>query len=302
MSRTRKIFLFRVIAWLCWIFPAGNLTAHDFWIEPSKFRASIGEPVQLTLRVGQDFGGDSLPYITDWFSDYRVIGPQEEYPIEGIIGDDPAGEFTARTPGYYGIGYRSTQNFVELEPTKFRDYLAAEGLTEIIKRREENGQDDSSGRELYSRCAKSLLSIGAGGPDGAYRLNLGYTLELMPERNPYTLSPGDSLPIVLLYDGKPLADALIVAFTSDRPEDKSRIRTGADGRAELTLDRPGLWLIKSVHMIPTDPDHGRAEWESFWASLTFRLPVARSPNIPVGVSPVDGQGSKLENRGSVGLR
>jgi uncharacterized GH25 family protein len=274
MGRTRKIFLFRVIAWLCWIFPAGNLTAHDFWIEPSQFRASIGEPVQLTLRVGQDFGGDSLPYITDWFSDYRVIGPQEEYPIEGIIGDDPAGEFTARTPGYYGIGYRSTQNFVELEPTKFHDYLAAEGLTEIIKRREENGQDDSSGRELYSRCAKSLVKYGE--PDSATRFDaiFGYTLELIPELNPYTLAPGDELAIRLLYESKPLEGVLIIAFTSDRPEHKLEARTDDAGRVELALPHSGIWLIKAVHMIARPPSDKEADWESFWASLTFYLPPA----------------------------
>jgi uncharacterized GH25 family protein len=253
-------------------FPA-TVPAHDFWIEPAQFVADPGTEIPIVLRVGQDLGGDTVPYINDWFSDYRVVTPAGPEPVDAMLGDDPAGLFIAGEPGIYLIGYRSTRDFVELQPEKFRSYLRNEGLERIIDRRSERNETNLPARELYSRCAKSLLRIGAGGPDGAYRLNLGYTLELMPERNPYTLSPGDSLPIVLLYDGKPLADALIVAFTSDRPEDKSRIRTGADGRAELTLDRPGLWLIKSVHMIQTESGLGRAEWESFWASLTFRLPA-----------------------------
>lgn len=286
--KTRREVLLLVLLITGFVFFPTTVPAHDFWIEPTHFIADPGDEIPIVLRVGQDLNGDTVPYINDWFSDYRVITPTGSEPIDAMLGDDPAGLFIAGEPGMYLIGYRSTRDFVELPPEKFRSYLRNEGLERIIDRRSERNETNLPARELYSRCAKSLLRIGAGGPDGAYRLNLGYTLELMPERNPYTLSPGDSLPIVLLYDGKPLADALIVAFTSDRPEDKSRIRTGADGRAELTLDRPGLWLIKSVHMIPTDPDHGRAEWESFWASLTFRLPVARSPNIPVGVSPVDG--------------
>jgi hypothetical protein len=44
------------------------------------------------------------------------------------------------------------------------------------------------------------------------------------------------------------------------------------GRASLVLDRPGLWLVKVVHMVPA-PEGSGAEWESLWASLTFELPA-----------------------------
>ena len=272
MNPLRKTFLFGLAAWLCCTIPAANLAAHDFWIEPSIFRASIGEPVQLTLRVGQDFSGDSLPYITDWFSDYRVIGPLEEYPIEAIIGDDPAGGFVANTPGYYTIGYRSTKNFVELEAVKFRNYLAAEGLTAIIETRENNGASGSNGREFYSRCAKSLIKYGEpDSPDG-YAAVFGYTLELIPEKNPYTLSAGDTLPMQLLYESKPLEGALVIAFTSDQPENKLEARTDSAGRVQLELPHAGIWLVKAVHMIQISPSDQQADWESFWASLTFFLP------------------------------
>jgi hypothetical protein len=48
-------------------------------------------------------------------------------------------------------------------------------------------------------------------------------------------------------------------------------RTDGRGRATLKLDRPGFWLVKAVHMIPAPADAG-ADWESFWASLTFAVP------------------------------
>jgi hypothetical protein len=35
-----------------------------------------------------------------------------------------------------------------------------------------------------------------------------------------------------------------------------------------------MWLIKAVHMIPA-PAGSKAEWASFWASLTFELRNAR---------------------------
>jgi uncharacterized GH25 family protein len=252
---------------------SATVSAHDFWIEPTRFIAEPGDEIPIVLRVGQDLSGDTVPYIDDWFSDYRVVTPAGPEPIDAMLGDDPAGRFIAGESGIYLIGYRSTRDFVELEPEKFRSYLRKEGLERIIDARSERNESNLPARELYSRCAKSLLRIGAGGSDDVYRLNLGYTLELMPERNPYALSPGDSLPIVLLYNGKPLVGARIIAFTSDRPEDWISVRTDSGGRVELPLCYPGLWLIKSVHMIQTEPGLGRAEWESFWASLTFRLPA-----------------------------
>lgn len=37
------------------------------------------------------------------------------------------------------------------------------------------------------------------------------------------------------------------------------------------LTEPGAWLFTTIHMIPA-PEGLDADWESFWASLTFELP------------------------------
>jgi hypothetical protein len=33
-----------------------------------------------------------------------------------------------------------------------------------------------------------------------------------------------------------------------------------------------MWLVKAVHMVPS-PAGVQADWDSFWASLTFGLPA-----------------------------
>ena len=167
--------------------------AHDFWIEPTRLVADTGDEVSIVLRVGQDLSGDTVPYINAWFSDYRVVTPNGPELIDALLGDDPAGKFVAGDPGIYVIGYRSTRDFVELQPEKFRSYLRNEGLERVIDRRAERDESEQPARELYSRCAKSLVRVGTGGGDEAFRLNLGYTLELIPERDPYALPPGESL-------------------------------------------------------------------------------------------------------------
>ena len=101
---------------------------------------------------------------------------------------------------------------------------------------------------------------------------LGLELELMPERDPYTLKPGEALPVRLLYHGKPLDGALVVGVASPGVSGARVSARTAGGRAALVLDRPGLWLVKAVHMVPA-PEGSGAEWESLWASLTFELPT-----------------------------
>ena len=41
------------------------------------------------------------------------------------------------------------------------------------------------------------------------------------------------------------------------------------GRVRFKVQAAGLWLIKAVHMVPATD--ARADWASFWASLTFEL-------------------------------
>lgn len=250
---------------------AGVAGAHDFWMEPTTFRPAVGERVSLILRVGQDFSGNRQPYIPDWFSDYRVAGPDAERPVTGFPGDDPAGGFTPAVPGLHVVGYRSTRDYVELEPDLFRKYLRMEGMERIMALRAERGESNRPAHEFYSRCAKSLVLAGAAGPGSGHDRLLGYTLELVPERNPYALGAGATLPLRLLYEGEPLEGALVIAFTRDQPESKLEARTDAEGRVRLRLPHTGVWLVKAVHMVPAPPD-AKAEWESFWASLTFELP------------------------------
>ena len=61
-----------------------------------------------------------------------------------------------------------------------------------------------------------------------------------------------------------------IAMNKLNPAEKLSARTDKDGRVRLKLRPGGMWLIKAVHMIPA-PAGSNAEWQSFWASLTFEM-------------------------------
>jgi uncharacterized GH25 family protein len=253
------------------------LRAHDFWIEPSSFRPAPGARVAVRLRVGQGFRGDPVPREPQRIERFGAVGSGGETAVPGVPGSDPAGWFLPSSSGLVWLVYDSGHDSVELDTAKFDRYLGEEGLERIRTLRASRPSANGPVKEIFSRCAKSLLSVG--GPPGTagtgYDRVLGLELELVPERNPYALKAGEDLPVRLLYHGKPLEGALVVALpkaANTAPDAKVSARSDRQGRAALRLDRPGPWLIKAVHMIPAPAGSG-ADWESLWASITFELPV-----------------------------
>jgi len=246
--------------------------AHEFWIEPDTFRPLPDEVVPLTFFVGMAYQGEVLPRYASRIVEFLHFEPGKEgKSVPGFEGSQRAGLVRTHDPGLHLIAYQSTSTFVELEPDKFKEYVLEEGLDSIVKARLSRGESDKPGRELFARCPKTLLQVGNSGETKDAMRVVGFPIELVPEANPYDLSPGDSLTIQVLSRGKPLADALVVGFPSEDPDDTPQARTDRDGRATLKLGYSGAWLIKTVLMERIDDDP-RADWQSWWGSLTFELP------------------------------
>jgi uncharacterized GH25 family protein len=265
------------VLWAVCALWAPALQAHNFWIELSTFTPAASQRVILRLRVGQELKGDPVPRDPNLIKRFVMVGPAGEAPIPGVPNTEPAGFPVFPAAGLYTVVYDSSRYAVALDAVKFESYLKEEGLERIVALRARQEKSAAAAKEVFSRCAKALVAVGGAsattGP--GYDRVLGQRLELVAEKNPYALAGGGELPVRLLYEGKPLAGALVMALQRDRPDNlpgKVTARTDAKGRVTLKLDRPGFWLIKAVNMIPAPPDAG-ADWESFWASLTFTLPA-----------------------------
>jgi len=250
------------------LFAAPLASAHDFWIEPSTFHPNAGQVVTAALRVGVNMQGDAVPRISPLIERFVLKGNGTETPLVGRMGSEPAGAVRIASPGLQWLGYQSYASLLTLDAEKFEKYLREEGLERILELRAKRGESAAESREHFYRCAKSLLASGEA--TAGFDVPLGFTLELVPRKNPYTLHAGGTLPLSLLFRGKPAANVLVIAMSKDDPEHAVRARTDARGRVTLPLARPGFWLIKAVHMEPA-PRGSIVDWESWWASLTFDL-------------------------------
>jgi len=264
----------RTLSLVAIILSGATLTAHDMWIDPTTFSPESGQIVGVRLRVGQDLLGDPVPRDPALINQFVFEDAAGRKPLVGRDGSDPAGFLRVAAPGLVVVGYRSNPSAVELTPEKFSQYLKEEGLDAVAALRASRNETGNKAREIFSRCAKSLILSGTPKEDQGDR-PLGFTLELVAERNPYALRAGQDLPVRLTYENRPLAGALVVAVNRRNPSEKLSARTDNDGRVRFRLPIGGMWLVKAVHMVPAPAGSG-AEWASFWASLTFELRAAHA--------------------------
>ncbi|MBZ5560307.1 MAG: DUF4198 domain-containing protein [Acidobacteriia bacterium] len=169
------------------------------------------------------------------------------------------------------IAYCSRPSYIEMAPAAFEDYLRLEGLDRVIVRRAELGERARKGREYFSRYAKALLT--GARTSAAVTQPVGLDYEIVPDEDP-TVHAG-ALRGHMLYEGKPLQGALVVAILRSNPTVRIATRTTEQGSFAFALPRAGVWLVKSVHMVRAW-FFSAADWDSLWASLTFESPEARA--------------------------
>jgi len=241
--------------------------AHDFWIEPSTFKPQAGGIVSVRLFVGQDFTGDPLPRQSSAIERFFLRQDGADTNIGGANNIDPAGLF--RMPGAAAavIGYSSNGSSTELQAARFEDYLRQHELIAVIEERRRRSEQNRPGRERFYRYAKALLAGSA--KSAAATQPLGFAYEIVPGNDPTAVA--GPLRFRILYQGKPLAGALVEALWRDDPSIRLSTRSDAQGGFDFALPRPGVWLVKSVHMMRAG-FFASADWDSLWASLTFEAP------------------------------
>ncbi|MFO0836915.1 MAG: DUF4198 domain-containing protein [Phycisphaerae bacterium] len=267
--------------------------AHEFWIEPSTFRPNADQRVDVALRVGEKFKGESVVRKADRIERFAVCARDatsekaHESPIAGTEGKDPAGEFTAQRPGLNIVIYDSNHARVELASNKFDAYLKEKGLDAIRRERAQQGEGSAAVREIYSRCAKALIMVQGAGANGAPARDLetGMPLEIVAGFDPYADAPPSAMRVHVLFHGKPLADVQVTARSRKTAESVQTARSDKDGEATFQLTDSGPWLVECTHMRPAGKG-ADADYESFWASLTFDAPSAAKqsadPKNPTG--------------------
>ncbi|OQX27528.1 MAG: hypothetical protein BWK80_04840 [Desulfobacteraceae bacterium IS3] len=93
---------------------------------------------------------------------------------------------------------------------------------------------------------------------------LGLKFEIVPMKNPFQLASDESLPVQILFDGKPLAD---IAVSSEK--DSEAVKTDKDGVAMIKIAEKGIRLISARHKVPVQ-NNPETDYLLFTAFLTVQ--------------------------------
>jgi uncharacterized GH25 family protein len=247
---------------------AGNAVAHDTFILPDKFRVSKGEG--LTIAIHSSDGFPDSARLPNRLQNAALHSASGTVPINNLREDGKRMIAAVAAPGAghliatITVGTATTT----MKPDSFLDYIKEEGLTHVIDARARQGESDKPGRERYTMYAKSIIL--AGTPDETYKRAVGLPIEFVPEKDPYQLKAGESLPVRVLLRGAPAKDLEVRSAVAGPAGSKTETlgRTDANGRIMVPVVS-GKWRLHAIYMARvSDPE---ADWESLWATLTFEI-------------------------------
>lgn len=248
------------------------LNAHDMYLMPSGFRPSKDTLLTIGIHTGDSFPDSDVAGKLDKLDNPRLLWNGGSAPITNFHSEKQrnVGEVRVPVSGTLIIAASTRPTLIELEPPKFLSYLKEEGLTNAIEWRDRHSESSKPGKERYSKYAKSLVV--AGQSDEFFRHRVGYIIEIIPEADPAALNAAGQLPIQVLFRGKPAADLQIETSWAGAAGVKTVIvgRTDANGRLRVPVSGVGRWRIHTIRM-ERCADTAAADWESFWASLTFEV-------------------------------
>jgi len=247
-------------------------SAHDLYLKPQSFRLQPGAKSTVALHNGDDFPNSEVAPTLARLREVNVVTASGKQQMTNLRQQDKVAlaDFVAPVDSGFLLTTHTIPNFIELQPKEFEDYLRHEHLDSVVEWRAKDGETAKPGRERYSKYVKAILHTGA--PSANVTRPVGFTIEFVPLADPASLKVGQELRVQVLFHGQALAGTHVEAqsLTDGKVRERQIGSTDPKGEIAIPLDTPGLWKLHTIRMERLNRDK-EADWESFWASLTFEV-------------------------------
>ena len=246
------------------------LSSHEFWLQPEKFIYQRNEEINVRFQVGENFEGVNWKGNRGKINSFRLYYGGVSDNIPDLVGraEGDSLQFHVYDEGNVLLAFNSTNSFISIEAAKFNEYLQEDGLKDAIQYRTDHQETDSTGRELYQRCSKTLLQVGDL-QTAAYRTPTQLPLDIIPLNNPYQLNNGDSLRVKILFLKQPLSNTAIKIWHRENGNTgKQEMVSNEKGEISFPLTSSGQWMISTVKMIRLQ-NNPQADWQSYWGSFVW---------------------------------
>lgn len=248
--------------------------AHDLFLKLDSYFVNVNQKVSISLFNGT-FQKSEGAVLFARLTDTSVISPSGlvSHPAEENFSKNETKSFLNIVPteaGTYVAGLSTMWRENALAAKEFNSYLPAEGIPDILEARKRDGELDKDARYRYSKYVKAIFQAGNLQSDN-YKKKLGYAVEMIPQQNPYKMKRGNTLDILCLRDGKPLAGQIVTTGyeSAGKMLGETSVRSDANGFIKLKLTNAGKWYAKFINMVKIDDP--KLDYESKWATLTFEI-------------------------------
>jgi hypothetical protein len=251
-----------------------SAAAHDLFL---KFDSFFLEPnAKTTVRLMNGYFNRSENAVArDRILDVSVVTPSGDRinpPASDWRDDKESALLSLQTggEGTYVAGVSTNPREITLKAAEFNDYLRHDGVPDTLAQRRREKELGKPARERYSKHVKAIFQVGES-RTGGFKTALGYPVEVILQQNPYELKIGNTLEVLCVKDGKPIANQFVMAGreSNRRVIALPGVRSDANGIARVKLAGRGKWFVKFIHM--TKLKQSDLDYESQWASLTFEI-------------------------------
>lgn len=252
---------------------AASIFGHDLFLKADSFFLQPNSKFIIKIMNGTFQASEGAVSFARLNDVSIVSAGKTVHPLETDFTKNETTAFmnlTTGAPGTYVVGLSTKSREIALKAADFNEYLKEDGLPDTLEERRKMGELEKDAKERYAKHVKAILQVGKKQTDD-YKTVLGYPVELVPQQNPYKLKKGDTMEILCLKDGKPLAGQVVLAGREENEKIvvAPELRSDKNGIVKLRLDGAGKWYVKFINMAKlSDPN---LNYESKWTTLTFEM-------------------------------
>jgi len=263
------------------------LQAHDFWLIPLGFKVAVGAELTVLGQTSSAFPSSQSAVTVDRVATAMVVDARGSSAITDLAAAQTSLRLRSRpvTAGEKIVAVTIHPRSVRESSEAFQRYLVLEGAPEALERLKAEGRvpRDSVTRR-YAKYAKSLVTVGTGGP-AAWTRTVGHPLEFVPVGAPM-LAQDQTIAVRLVMLGKPVPHAKVHAGfvplggaaglnTQAGTEQVTHFETDAQGIVRVPLRSTGLWNLRTIQIVEAAPGSG-ADWDTHWATLVFAVELGHT--------------------------
>ncbi len=232
--------------------------AHMLWLNASNYAPKPGETVWIEIGWGHKYPRDQVMTEGRLERLYVIDAKGQELSVKKIF--PSFYKFTPLTKGVCQIVGKLNPVFIS-KTTEGRKLGNKKSVSDVVSCTQ------------YIMNAKAMIEVG-GDKEGFSRQSTEL-LEILPLKDPGSLAVGDTLPVKIMFKGKPLAGTKLQCTYTGYEADKEKHwavekESDSKGIVRVKLNSKGQWLFNTNHKAPY-PDKSEADEYSYRTCLTIGI-------------------------------